>query len=570
MNLKITTATDLPGFSLVVAGLALVGTNGKGFQTPSFRSKCPIDMGNGAFATCAHPLTRNRSAMPIPAPFPTAFSSLSRSRQGWLLILIGLACSPAFAQMGGGGGGGMGGGGGAQAPDAVTKPKFRDHIHTHAGMTFRRERGDAVVASVRIVGNRTVSSADIYTELQTRKGRFYDNETVLADIRRLNDMGSFDQVTYEIQQVGPNTTLDEDSTPLQKPGEPLTPSVVVTFYVHERPMVAGVVLHGNRGLNDREIANRSGVTKGDPLSEFSVESGRRRLLDYYHEEGFNQASISATITGAENDSSPAMPMADLPPGTVIFRINEGPLERIADIKVEGSTIVTEARLKKIIRSRGPMAGFLTYIGNKADMQKIDEDVNLLSSYYHTLGFLTATVGRRFLYSEDGKWVTVVFVVHEGPRFRIGDIQIVGNEFITEESLRSRLELHAGDMFDGTIMRRDVGEIVYGYGELGFIYAEVKPKTIMRDENGVADIVYEITEGDRWKVGRILVNIDGEPHLMRETTMLNLVDMREGDWIDRRTLELSRRRIERSQLLETNPAVAEAPDIKVVPTEDLLR
>src|SRR5690606_37859706 len=126
------------------------------------------------------------------------------------------------------------------------------------------------------------------------------------------------------------------------------------------------------------------------------------------------------------------------------------------------------------------------------------------------------------------------------------------------------------MFDGTILRRDVGELVYGYGELGFIYTEIKPKTIMRDENGIADIVYEITEGDRWKIGRILVNIDGEPHLMRETTMLNLVDMREGDYIDRRMLEMSRRRIEHSQLLETNPAVAEAPDIKVVPREDLLR
>ncbi|CAN0439864.1 unnamed protein product, partial [Hapterophycus canaliculatus] len=160
--------------------------------------------------------------------------------------------------------------------------------------------------------------------------------------------------------------------------------------------------------------------------------------------------------------------------------------------------------------------------------------------------------------------------NEGPRFRIGDMQIVGNEYITEESLRARLELGPGDMFDGTIMRRDVGELVYGYGELGFIYAEVKPKTIMRDENGVADIIYEVTEGDRWKIGRIMVNIDGEPHLMRETTMLNLVDMREGDWIDRRTLELSRRRIERSQLLETNPMVAETPDIKVVPKEDLLR
>jgi len=138
-----------------------------------------------------------------------------------------------------------------------------------------------------------------------------------------------------------------------------------------------------------------------------------------------------------------------------------------------------------------------------------------------------------------------FVVNEGPRFKVNDIQIIGNQYITEESLRQRMNLKPGDMFDGTLMRRDIGELVYGYGELGYIYADVEPKTVMRDEANVVDLVYEITEGDRWKVGQILVNIEGEPDLMKETTMLNLVDLREGDWIDRRTLELNRRRLERS-------------------------
>ncbi|MCG8652179.1 MAG: hypothetical protein MI861_20235, partial [Pirellulales bacterium] len=101
----------------------------------------------------------------------------------------------------------------------------------------------------------------------------------------------------------------------------------------------------------------------------------------------------------------------------------------------------------------------------------------------------------------------------------------------------------------------------------FIYAEVEPQTIMRDEANTVDLVYQVTEGDRWKVGKIRVNIDGEPHLMRETTMLNLVDLREGDFINRRLLELNRNRVLRSQLLETNPQIAEAPDITVVPLDE---
>ena len=47
-------------------------------------------------------------------------------------------------------------------------------------------------------------------------------------------------------------------------------------------------------------------------------------------------------------------------------------------------------------------------------------------------------------------------------------------------------------------------------------------------------------------------------------MLNLVDLREGDFIDRRLLEVGRRRLTNSQLLETNPQIADAPDIIVEP------
>ncbi len=442
----------------------------------------------------------------------------------------------ASAQLGGGGGGPMGSGG-AAAPPPEQKPKFREHVHGQDGIALSREQGDAVVLDVRVEGNRSVGMHRILQQLQTRKNRFYDYETVLGDVRRLNDMGSFIQPTFRIEER-------EDG-------------VIVTFVVTERAMITTVVFHGNRALNDRELKGRAGIDKSDPLNEFTIESARRRLIDVYKEKGFNQVAIESSL-GIKDD-----------PGAVVFRINEGPLERISSIEIKGNTIVTEARLKKVINSRESFAGVGWYIGNTADLKKLEQDKKVLESYYHTLGFLTATVGRRVEYDDSGKWITVTFVINEGPRFKINSIQIVGNQFIKEESLRKRLELKPGDMFDGTIMRRDVGELTYGYGELGFIYAEVEPKTVMRDEADMVDLVYEITEGDRWRVGEIRVNIDGEPHLMRETTMLNLIDLREGDWIDRRTLELNRTRLERSQLLETNPQVADPPDIKVIPREEYL-
>ena len=442
--------------------------------------------------------------------------------------------TPALGQIGGMGP--PGAGGGIAGPSQ--RPKFRDHIHSLDTLPIGREKGDKVVASVKIVGNRSLSGATIGQRLQTRKGRFYSYETVLADVGRLQDMGSFDHVTFKTQE---------------------TPQgVAVQFIVHERPLVKEIVLHGTRGMNKRELKGRLGLAVNDPLSEFAIENARRRLIDFYKEKGFNQVAITSTI-GLEGK-----------PGTVVYRINEGPLERIESIRVLGNTVLSEARLKKIIKSRGPFMMVGRWVQNVANLNQVDQDVDILAATYHNLGYLTATVGRRLEYDESGKWMTVTYVVNEGPRFRINNIQIEGAQFVKADSLRERLELKSGDMFDGTILRRDIGEMVYGYGELGFIYAEIEPQTIMRDDDNSVDLIYKIAEGDRWKIGEIRVNIEGEPHLMRETVMLNMLDMREGDWINRKFLETARRRVTASQLLETNPQVADPPDIIVEPNDENAR
>ncbi|TWU05665.1 Outer membrane protein assembly factor BamA precursor [Stieleria varia] len=476
-----------------------------------------------------------------------ATSELARPRQrhaAFLTILAALALGCIFAalsprasaQFGGGGFGGAGGGGGVPGP--AERPKFRDHIHTLDSLPIAREKGEKLVATVRVSGNRKLTTAAISQQLQTRKGRFYDYETVLGDVRRLQDMGSFDHVTFK------ETETDE--------------GMAITFFVHERPLITSIQFHGRRGLNDRELSGRTGLSVNDPLSEFAIESARRRLIDFYKEKGFNQIAITSVI-GFKDD-----------PGAVVFRINEGPLERIHDIQIVGNQLLSEARLKKIIKSRGPFMYVGRWSFNIADMNKIDADVDILASTYHNLGYLTATVGRQIFYDETGKWLTVKFVINEGKRFKINSVQITGTQFVKEESLFKRLTLKSGDMFDGTTLRKDVGELVYGYGELGFIYAEVNPRTIMRDDDQSVDLVYEITEGDRWKIGKIRVNIEGEPHLMRETVMLNMLDMREGDWINRKFLETARRRVVGSNLLETNPQVADPPDIIVEPAESRYR
>lgn len=443
----------------------------------------------------------------------------------WCLLLA----SPAAAQFGGGAGG-------AGAPAAIEKPRFRDHVMEQGGLSIRREDGDQIVRAVRIVGNRQIGTERIQQLLRTRVDRVFDQQTVLADVRRLYEFRAFQTVQDSVVEDGQG-------------------GVTVTFTVQEYPLISQVIFHGNRAMGDRELRGRAGLVKDDPVNDAAIESTRRRLLDYYHEEGFSLATIESVV-GLPDD-----------PTAVVYRINEGPKERIASINIIGNTIVSEARLKKVINSRGPMFAVGYYLGNAADMEKINNDVDVLTAYYRNLGYLTAKVDRLIEYDDSGKWLTVTFVIEEGPQFTVNEIRIVGNRFIDESSLRAGLMLKAGEPFNGTRMNTDVTDITYSYGSVGFIYAEVEAEIRWIDSENSVDVVYQIEEGDRWKVGHIYVEIDGEPNLMREYTMLNYLDLVEGQFIDRRTLEMNRRRLLRSELLETNPAVADPPDLRVVPQDE---
>jgi outer membrane protein insertion porin family len=449
--------------------------------------------------------------------------------------------SSALAQFGGGMGGS---GGGAGAPPGVEKVRFRDHVMERGGLQLRRETGDTVVRAVRIIGNKQIETERILQLLQTRQDGFYDEITVLEDVRRLIEFRAFQNVSKTVE-------ADDQG------------GVVVTFTVEELPLISNVVFHGNKAINDRELRNRAGIAKEDALNPTAIESSRRRLLDYYREEGFSQATIEPVV-GFEGNAQAGL-SAD--PNAVVFRINEGQKERIWNIKFVGNKIVSASRLEKVIGSKDPMFEVGYYIRNEANIRKIDDDVQVLTKYYRNLGYLTAQVDRVLDYDASGKWLSITFLIDEGPRYSVNEIRFVGNQFIDESSLRARLNLLEGQPFNQSLMNVDVSDITYAYGSLGFIYSEVTPELRWITAENQVDLVYKIEEGDRWKVGQIYVEIDGEPNLMRETTMLNYLDLVEGQYIDRRALEMNRNRLLRSELLETNPTIADPPDLRVVPRDD---
>jgi outer membrane protein insertion porin family len=252
--------------------------------------------------------------------------------------------------------------------------------------------------------------------------------------------------------------------------------------------------------------------------------------------------------------------------SVVFLINEGNKQRVWWTQFEGNTISSDGRLRTQIQSK---PGILWMFGGYVDPKKITEDEDRLKAYYRSLGFFSAEISRELSYNEGETWLTLNFVIHEGPRYQVRNVSFIGNTKFSTQQLETGLTLKGNEFFDQAKMNKDLGLLKDTYGGQGYILADVQANPrFSEDTPGTLDLVYEIKEGERWRVGRINVHINGgdtNPHT-KEATIVNRISLRPGDIVDTRQLRDSVRRLQFSQLFLVDRAGGQIPKIVFTPPD----
>jgi len=386
------------------------------------------------------------------------------------------------------------------------------------------------VADVRLDGipaqRLEAVTKHVAQQVRTRRGRPFLPEQVEEDVRRLIatrryiDVDTFFQPTADGQ-------------------------IIVIFKLVERPTIEYVQYIGNT-IRSSVLAKKSGLKEGMAKDPYSVDEGRRKIEEFYQEKGYSRVRVTVIEGTRPEDRG------------VKFLINEGGKQKIWQTKFEGNTIVSDGRLKTQIQSK---PGILWIFKGKANADEIKEDENRLEAYYRSLGFFNARVGSIPDYDEEGKWLTLTFVIDEGPRYRVRNVSIVGNTKFTEKDLAQDFKLVPGDYFDQKKMNRDVADLQDKYGSQGYVFAAVEATPTFNDEQqGILDLVYRLDEGERYRVGRIDPIIKGENPHTRLTTVLNRMSIRPGDIMDLRELRNSERRLKYSGLFVVDPSQGEPPKV----------
>ena len=351
----------------------------------------------------------------------------------------------------------------------------------------------AIVADVRVVGNEYMSEEAILHHVKTRVGKRYNEDVVKADEKRLLETGRFRDVTI-------NRTMTSEG-------------VVVTFEVAERPTIDSVHFTNNKQINEKKLRRELPYDMGDALSDFTVEANRKAIIQLYKDEGYQFVEVTETVKHRQ----------------VIYNIVEGPRVRVGKVVFEGNTYFKRWTLKNKI---GTHRAWWPFISGPLDLEQVERDVNTLRSMYRDEGFLGAEVSHRLEYNDDKSKVMVVFVIAQHDRYRVNRVIFKGNTAFGDADLARRIGLAQGRFMAALQLRQDTKSLVSTYGEVGYIMADVEPRTVYLDpglpppawaagltgEVALVDVVFEITERDQYHIGDVIIrgnNVTQERVIRRE-------------------------------------------------------
>ena len=360
---------------------------------------------------------------------------------------------------------------------------------------------------IRYRGKKTVDEAALRNSMSTRAGQVYSLERLDADIKSLYESGKVDDVRWLAEPAGDGVKLIAE--------------------VATRPDLDSVGFAGNTVFSDKKLAKESKLKSGGSLSDEQILTARRNIETYYQGYGYPDVSVKHRMQPADDGGV-----------SLIFLIDEGIKNEVRKITFQGNSNITAKDLKKVMKTKEK--GLFSIITKSGRIQgnQLEEDLEEVLDYYRNRGYLrVSSPGVKRIPTGDGK-LDLVIPINEGIRYKVAGVGFGKITVFTPEELYPALTLVGGDSYSAKKMRADIEMIRSYYGSRGYADAAVFPD-IQNASNDTVQITYRITEGGRFRVGRVSIsgNTKSQDKVIRRE-----VPLKPGDWFNSVDLEKTRTRL----------------------------
>jgi outer membrane protein insertion porin family len=343
-----------------------------------------------------------------------------------------------------------------------------------------------VIGQISVEGAQRVDPNDVVGAIRLRRGAVCSDEDVTRDARTLWRLDLFDDIQVRAARRGNVVDL--------------------TIVVRERPAIGTIVYQGNDEVSDDDLDEEVDLTEGDIVDLEEVREALEKVRDKYAEEGYFLAQVRYELRPVGDDGAEV---------EVVFIIDEGEEVAVRSIRFVGNHEVSSSDLRGAMETS--QLGFFSRIFSGASFsnETFENDVTAIQAYYYDQGYLAVAVGTpRVELSPDRRYIDITIPVDEGPRFRVGRIEVAevdseGTEVETLlpiEELRDGVGVESGDWFSRTQIAEGLQNLTRNYRDEGYAYASLEPETEVDSERRIVDINVNIERGPIVYIERI--NITG--------------------------------------------------------------
>jgi outer membrane protein insertion porin family len=397
-----------------------------------------------------------------------------------------------------------------------------------AGATLAQVRAPFVVKDIRVEGVQRIEPGTVFSYLPVKVGDRMTEETAQQALRALYATGFFKDVRLEA----------EDD--------------VLVVLVEERPAVAQIDFSGLSEFQPealKRVLQDLGMAEGRTFDRSVLDLAEQELKRQYLSRGKYAAEVQTTVTPLERNRV-----------AVSFAVVEGDVAKIQSISVVGASAFSEKTLLDLFALR--TGGWLTWY-TKLDQysrQRLTADLETLRSFYQNQGYIDFQVdSTQVAITPDRMGIFITVNITEGEKYTVSDVQVAGQTPVPREELQQLVRIKPGDVFSRQRLTESTKAITDRLGNDGYAFANANAVPQVDREKRTVAFTILVDAGRRVYVRRI--NVVGNTKTRDEVIRREMRQL-EGAYYDGSKIQLSRRRIDRTQYFtEVN--------VETAPVEGLL-
>ena len=363
-----------------------------------------------------------------------------------------------------------------------------------------------VIRSLRASGFANVDSSVVLRTFGLHVGDAYTRDSIREGVRRLFQSGLYTDVNV-----------------VDSPAEG---GIALNVIVTERPRIHAIRFQGIHKIEEKTLKEKVTSAQGQLLDSGTTELDAGKIKDAYAEEGYAHAEVVSRTELAG-------------PGAVdlVFSVTEGEKVKVRNVVIhqtKPSPGLYVNELRSSMKSKHP--SFMKSGAYKPS--QLETDMTQLRLYMRSRGYKDADVDSIHPeFTSDGKGVDLHVYLHEGERYRFGNVTWTGNTMVPTPALDIGTVIVRSAPYSEPQIHKTLENAYTLYQEQGYLYLSIDPK--FTERGNIVDVEFQIQEGYRSRVADL--QIVGNTRT-KENVIRREASVRPGDVFRRSSLVRTQRDI----------------------------